>query len=84
MKHTLNDNPTNKVVSNFVRVPRHFFEILQQTDKSQWEQIFNEFRLNLQSRIAGSDERDLLKLQAKLEYINELEKFFLEMISSAA
>lgn len=44
---------------------------------AEWESLFQEFRLDLQSRIVGSDDhRDLLKLQGKLETINELEQFF--------
>lgn len=82
MKAKINENPSNRVEPNVVRMSRHFFELIHsQTDKYQWESLFSEFRLNLQSRMAGLDERDLLKLQAKQEYTMELEKFFLDIIS---
>lgn len=83
MEAAINENPTNEVVPNIVRISRHFYEVVNsQTDKHEWHSLFNEFRLNLQSRIVGSDERGLLKQQAKLEFTNELEKFFLSIIET--
>lgn len=55
---------------------------LSVTTETDWESLFYQFRLNLQSRIVGSDERELLKLQGKIEHIGELETFFCKLVSS--
>jgi len=82
MKVKINETPTNNVEPNVVRVSQHFFNVINsQTDKLQWKSLFNEFRLNLQSRMTGLDERGLFELQAKMEYSRELEKFFLDIVA---
>lgn len=42
--------------------------------------LFGKFRLDLQSRILGVQDADLIKLQGKIEFCNELEKFFLGLL----
>lgn len=44
------------------------------------KQIFEQFRLDLQGRILGVQDVDLIKLQGKIEFCNELENFFLGLL----
>lgn len=84
MKHRISNELSKPLMSNTVRITERMFAIIGQCDRQEWSSLFNEFRLNLQSRIAGSDERELLKLQAKIEQVNELDKFFENLISAPA
>lgn len=59
---------------------QHQFELLCRVNKSDWEYICQGFRLDLQSRILGCSGDDLIKLQGKLEYINEIETFFTSLL----
>lgn len=79
MKPVITDHARTRDINN-VCIPPHMHEQLAQTFVSEWEYLFDQFRLNLQGRIAGADERQLLKLQGNIEYSMELEKFFKELL----
>lgn len=81
MKPVVSNEPSGRD-RNKIFIPQHFHEMLGQTFTQEWEWLFDQFRLNLQSRIAGADERQLLKLQGNIEYTNELEKFFKEVLGA--
>jgi len=55
-------------------------DTLSLLDKTEYALLFQNFRLDLQSRILGLSGDDLIKLQGKLEYANELEKFFSSLL----
>lgn len=76
MNHTISDNLLPQVNPNVIPITDHLLYGIRQTDLRHWESLFQGFRFNLQNRIVGSDDRELLKLQAKIEEINELEQFF--------
>jgi hypothetical protein len=63
-----------------IPIPSPLREILQSTDKHQLVQMFQNLRLDLQSRISNLDDRELVKLQGKLDYLNELEIFFTTLL----
>jgi hypothetical protein len=81
MKPVVSDNPSGRD-RNKIFISPHFHETLGRTINQEWEWLFDQFRLNLQSRIAGADERQLLKLQGNIEYTMELEKFFKEALGA--
>lgn len=54
--------------------------VFQQLGSGELRNVIEQFRLNLQSRIVGCDDRTLLKLQGNLEYLNEIEKTFKDII----
>lgn len=81
MRPAISDNPSGRDRNKIFLSP-HFYQTLSQTVPQQWEWLFDQFRLNLQSRIAGVDERQLLKLQGNIEYTIELEKFFKEVLGA--
>lgn len=53
---------------------------VQQLGDSQVKALCQRFRLDLQGRILGVQGDDLIKLQGKLEFVNELENFFLDSL----
>ena len=81
MKAIVSDNPHGRD-HNIINVPTRMHAILCQTEPFQWEFLFDQFRLNLQSRIAGADSPSLLKLQGNIEYMNEIEKLFKEIVGT--
>jgi hypothetical protein len=69
--------------SNDIPVSPQFHGTILQTDKLDWLILFQNFRLNFRSRIGGCRSNDdLLKLQGKLETIEELQTFFIEMLKT--
>lgn len=78
MKPVISDNPSI-LPPNDIRLTSHHAEMLKMVLPSEWQLLFFNFRLQLQSRIAGADTSTLLKLQGNMEYLNELEKFFKEI-----
>lgn len=73
-------NPT----TSEIRITAELRGIIATSSKRDVVSLFQSFRLNLQSRIvAVSDDRELHKLQGKLEYVTELEKFFLKLLKSS-
>jgi uncharacterized membrane-anchored protein len=61
-----------------VRITTELRAILATATEADIRSLFQGFRLNLQSRIVAiSDDRELHKLQGKLEFVGELENFFL-------
>jgi hypothetical protein len=59
-----------------IPTPSLLREQLKLLDHFQLEQLFMNLRLDLQSRVLSLDDRELIKLQGKLDYLNELEMFF--------
>lgn len=81
MKIRVSNEPQGRN-KNIIHVSEHFHQaIAGYTTAVEWETLFDQFRLNLQSRIVGADNRELLKLQASLEYSVEIEKFIKELLS---
>lgn len=76
MKATTSDTLTRTKQPGIIHITAGLRARLIETNRADWESLFNEFRLELQCRIAGSDDRELLKLQAKIDWVNELEGFF--------
>jgi hypothetical protein len=82
MKFTVHDcYNLPKADVNEIHLTTDLHTMVLQTHPNDWKSLCNEFRFNLQSRIvATSDDRELHKLQGKIEYVSELEKFFLEIL----
>jgi hypothetical protein len=59
-----------------IPIPSLLRDALRGTHAHQRGLLFQNLRLDLQSRVSTLDDRDLIKLQGKLDYINELENFF--------
>ena len=76
---TLNDVPELKG-AGLIPIPSPLRELLQSADKRQIKQLFENLRLDLQSRVLNLDDRELIKLQGKLDYVNELEQFFTHLL----
>lgn len=77
MKAKTSDTLTRRREPGIILIPLPLRAAICEASSIWWESLFQEFRLELQGRIVGSGKkRDLLKLHAKLEYINELEQFF--------
>lgn len=83
MEHTIRKINHRKVEPNVIGISLELWQLLQQSTKGDWESLFIEFRLNLQNRIIGLKGDDLIKLQGKLELINEIESFFIKVIHSS-
>jgi hypothetical protein len=67
--------------SNDITISTEFHTRLSQVPIRDVKSLFQNFRLNFRSRIAGcSTVDDLYKLQGKILAIDELEKFFLEIL----
>ena len=64
-----------------IPVQQKFAEILQMTTSHDWRNLFNGFRLDLHSRFISLKGDDVTKLQGKVEYTEELERFFEKLIS---
>jgi hypothetical protein len=79
MKVAVSDEVTNPD-GNTIIIPTHMQAGLQQTTPREWEYLFKQFRLNLQNRIPGADDRGLVKVQGNMELMAELEKFFKEAV----
>ena len=52
---------------------------IQLASQENWRNLFEFIRLNLRSRITSLEGQDLIKLQGKLEAIDEVEKLFQEV-----
>jgi len=76
MKPEISDTLSRKPKPNVIRITTNLFQLIQSAHKEEWQSLFNEFRLNLQNRLVGSDKRELLKLQGKIEEVTEIEQFF--------
>lgn len=82
MTATISDELSTKTKPNVIRISQHLWEVIQTGDLKHWESFFNEFRLNLQSRIAAiSDDRELHKLQGKIEEVTEIEQVFIGLLT---
>ena len=66
-------------VAGQIPIPTSLREGLRFVNDQEVELLFMNLRLNLQGRILGLDDRELIKLQGKLEYLSELEKFFYDL-----
>jgi hypothetical protein len=76
------DTTFRKLTGQEVAITPHLFSVIQQGNPNEWESLFASLRLALQSRLAGAQSvNDLLKLQGKVEYIDELEAFFTRILS---
>lgn len=80
MMHTIQDNYPPIPKAGIIKIHTRLFEVFQMVDKSQLTALFQNLRLDLQSRISSLGDRDLVKLQGKIEHIDELEKFFLGLL----
>lgn len=82
MKHVSNN--TDRVApvpkAGDIPVSSHFLEVVVRLTRAEVVDLFQYMRLDLQSRILGLDDRGLVQLQGKVEYCNELEKFFLSLL----
>jgi hypothetical protein len=82
MTATISDELSPKTKPNVLRITQQLWEAIQMGNLRDWESFFNEFRLNLQGRIAAaSDERELLKLQGKIEEVTEIEQVFIGLLT---
>jgi hypothetical protein len=67
---------------NTIHITPAFSALMGHTTKAEMTDMFDQIRLNLQSRIIGAaNDRELIQLQGNLVYLNELEQFFKSMIS---
>lgn len=82
MKATITDTPESKPDIQKILITRNLHSLIQQTESTEWEYLFRQLRLNLLSRISGCDDRELIKLQGKIEWSDELEKFFKDVIAN--
>lgn len=82
MKFEIRQTFTKKPEADTIGVTEHLFQLLQQTTEKDWNSLFIEFRLNLQSRILALSKEELVELQGKIRGINELESFILNIIKS--
>lgn len=80
MKHIVRDIELAVPVGGEIAIPSFMFSIFGKLSKPDLVRLFQLFRLDLQSRILGLAEQDLIKLQGKLDYVNELEIFFLGLL----
>ncbi len=80
MKHVTRDISAYTPKAGEIPVPQLLLERLNALPKNDMSNLFQHLRLDLQSRITGLDDRDLLKLQGKLDYLNEFENFFLDLL----
>lgn len=80
MQLKLSDNQPPKAKGGEIYITNEQRERLVTLDKSDYNHICQSFRLDLQSRILGLSGDDLIKLQGKLEYVDELERFFLGLL----
>jgi len=82
MTATISDELSTKPKPNVVRMTQRLWDVIQLGELRDWESLFNEFRLNLQGRIAAaSDDRELLKLQGKIEEVTEIEQLFIGLLT---
>jgi hypothetical protein len=63
-----------------IPVPLMVLEVLKNLDKRQTKLLFENLRLDLQSRVSTLEDRELIKLQGKLDYLGELENFFTSLL----
>lgn len=80
MQHSVQDNYPPAPKAGFIKIHTQLFELFQRMDKPQMTAFFQNLRLDLQSRISSLGDRDLVKLQGKIEYVDELEKLFLGLL----
>lgn len=59
-----------------IPIPSPLRTALQMGSSAEYRLLFQNLRLDLQSRVSTLEDRELIKLQGKLDYLNELEKFF--------
>jgi hypothetical protein len=84
MKLKVSDAPATRD-TNIIHVPVDMHAAFARTSTFQWDFLFEQFRRNLAGRIPGCTlDRDLVKVQGNMEYINEIEKFFKDVSSSPA
>lgn len=77
---TTNDSPYPQLKDGgIIPIPSPLREVLHAGAATDYKLLFQNLRLNLQSRVSGLEDRDLIKLQGKLEYLAEMENFFQSM-----
>lgn len=78
MKHIADISPYPQVNQSGAAIPvkPEIVEVFRMISRQDRELLFINLRLNLQGRILGLSGDDLIKLQGKLEYLTELDKFF--------
>ena len=64
-----------------VDVCQGIINALAQTEWYEWEAFFTALRYNVQSRIAGASRDDLVKLQARVEQIEDERALFKKMVT---
>ena len=74
-------DPTPPVDQSKVEISQGIVNALAQTEIHEWEAFFAALRLNVQSRIIGSSRDDLVKIQARLEQIEDERAFFKKLLS---
>ena len=73
--------PSLQTDANEITISTYFHAAISQVPTRDVKSLFQNFRLNFRSRIAGcSTVDDLCKLQGKIAAVDELEKFFLEIL----
>lgn len=78
MKHVPDESNRPAYNPSGEAIPVHpmILEAMKMTTPAEWKVLFQNLRLNLQGRILGLSGDDLIKLQGKLSYLDELEIFF--------
>jgi len=63
-----------------IPVSQHLREVFAALHSHELKNLFQYLRLDLHSRMSGLDDRGLIQLQGKLDYNNELEKLFQDLL----
>ncbi len=70
-----------KIIGGNIPISNRLAEVFQQIEKRDLSAFIQNLRLDLHSRFLSLSGDDVIKLQGKLEYIDELEKFLEKIIS---
>ena len=76
MKIQTGDTQEPTLDDSVVYVSSALKQMFDTIPKEGWKVLVRGFRRNLRSRILGLQGEELIKLQGKLEFVNELENFF--------